>query len=116
LTYARDTVSCRRETLLRLLDYEGSGDIPELCCDVCEGQAHPYLREEKSVTGFIAAARRAYTVSEAARLLAASEQLRWSEEDAKLTVKELVKMNTLRILRNPLWKNRLTTPARVRRR
>jgi ATP-dependent DNA helicase RecQ len=116
LAYARDNVSCRREALLRLLNYEGAGDIPELCCDVCEGQGQPYLREEKSVGGFIAANRRVYTVSEAARVLAAAENVHWSEEDAKQTLKEMVKMNKLRIMRNPLWKNRLTTPARVHRR
>jgi ATP-dependent DNA helicase RecQ len=115
LAYARDGQHCRREALLRLLDYEGGGERPETrCCDVCdaaEGTAGGYaagLREEAPLLDFFRRNRRAYTLKEAVRVLAAAKNIRWTEEDAKQALGELIGMKKLKVSRNPLWKNRIT--------
>jgi ATP-dependent DNA helicase RecQ len=107
LSYARDTSSCRRGALLKLLDYDGAVESPERCCDVCGGKSRPDLCEEEIITGFIGKNRRAYTLSQAARILAGPGF--WSEEEAKYALRELKTAGKLRILKNPLWKNKLTT-------
>jgi hypothetical protein len=40
-------------------------------------------------------------------ILAAAETIRWSEEDAQLAVKELIKMKKLRTVRHVLWKGKV---------
>jgi ATP-dependent DNA helicase RecQ len=109
LAYARDTAGCRRAALLKLLSYEGSGESPETaCCDVCEGLSQPELREAPTLLSFLRKNRRRYTLGEAAQALAASEHLAWSDEEAKQALKLLLRDKRLRILKNPVWKNKIT--------
>jgi ATP-dependent DNA helicase RecQ len=110
LDYARDTGRCRREALLAMLDYEGDNEYPESsCCDVCETEASGDLREESSLWNFFRANKRCFTVNEAVDILVRAEHIRWPEEDARETVKYLLKTGTLRKSRNVFWKNRITT-------
>ncbi|GHU19767.1 ATP-dependent DNA helicase RecQ [Spirochaetia bacterium] len=115
LQYGRDTDHCRREALLALLNYDGFGESPpEHCCDVCDskaaGKEPPQgLREEGSVLEFFRRNRRVYTLGEAAHVLAESKEIRWSEDEAKQVIRELIKMKKIRELKNFLWKGRLTT-------
>jgi ATP-dependent DNA helicase RecQ len=117
LAYARNGRRCRREALLRLLDYEGAGDHPETrCCDVCDreeqrpgnGNDAGGLREEGPLLAFFCGNRRAFTLKEAVRVLSAAENIRWTEEDAKQAVEELIKMKKLKTSRSPLWKNKIS--------
>jgi ATP-dependent DNA helicase RecQ len=113
LAYARDVSRCRREALLRLLNYEGSGDSPgTACCDVCEGTAQALIREEPALLDFFRRNRRRYTLAEAVKILAASEHVKWSDVEAKQAVQILLRDNRLRILKNPLWKDTLALPGR----
>ncbi|MDR2134921.1 MAG: RecQ family ATP-dependent DNA helicase [Treponema sp.] len=113
LDYARNTAGCRREALLRLLDYEGAGDKPETrCCDVCDGEARGNWREEESVIDFFRRNNRACTASVAAETLSAAENIRWSVEDAKQALGALVRAGKLKISRNPLWKNKIVCPGK----
>jgi ATP-dependent DNA helicase RecQ len=130
--YARDEQHCRREALLRLLDYKGAGDSPETrCCDICEREeAQPRsemprkargginaaggLREEAALLGFFRRNNRAFTMGEAAKILAEAEHIRWTEEDAKMAVRELIRMKKLTISRNLLWKNKIAISAEGR--
>jgi ATP-dependent DNA helicase RecQ len=115
LDYARDTTHCRREALLGLLNYEGESESPgSLCCDVCESQAGPRLREEAGMVDFFRRNKRVFTIDEAARVLAQEEKLRWSEEDAKYAVNYLVESGKLRKLNGIFWKNKITLPPRRR--
>lgn len=109
LSYARDTEKCRRQALLEMLDYDANGESPEiLCCDVCENQASAGLREEASLVDFFRKNKRCYTINEAAPLLAAAENIRWSEEEARQAVVHLVKTGKIKKSRNILWKHKLT--------
>jgi ATP-dependent DNA helicase RecQ len=112
LDYARDSGHCRRAALQKLLDYRAPGAAPESpekgCCDVCGGAADSAYREERSLADFFRRNRRCYTLKEAAVVLAASEQIRWSEEEAEMTLKHLIRMGKLKTLRNPLWKGTLS--------
>ncbi|MDR1239625.1 MAG: RecQ family ATP-dependent DNA helicase [Treponema sp.] len=131
LAYARNGRRCRREALLRLLDYDSAGDSPETrCCDVCDraeqqsgsrpagrtarrrDEAAGGLREEGPLLDFFRRNRRAFTLKEAVRVLAAAENIRWTEEDAKQAVRELVNMKKLKISRSPLWKNKILAGRR----
>ncbi|MDR2185681.1 MAG: RecQ family ATP-dependent DNA helicase [Treponema sp.] len=110
LSYARNTGRCRRETLLALLDYEGSGGSPGGdCCDVCSGTAGETLREEASLTDFFRRNRRIYTLKEAAAVLARTGTVGWTEDEARLAVLELIRNKRIRKMRNFLWKDKLTT-------
>jgi ATP-dependent DNA helicase RecQ len=114
LAYARDAGKCRRKALLGLLNYEGAGDSPETaCCDVCEGKAGTSLREVPALIGFFKKNRRCYTLKEAARILAASEYVNWSEDEAKRAIKLLLGDKHLRILKIPFWKDKITVPRRT---
>jgi len=125
LLYARNKKDCRREELMRLLNYEGALDSPgTMCCDVCEsklsrqnkargkipGSSLPLdmLREEAAVVDFIKRNRRLYTVNEAASLLGKAKNLKCSEHEAKELLNAVITLGKIRISRNPLWKNRLT--------
>jgi ATP-dependent DNA helicase RecQ len=113
LSYARDTSRCRREALLDLLDYQGEKDSPgSRCCDVCEREARNGLREEYSLEDFFRRNRRSYTAVEAADLLAGAANIHWSEEEAAEAINLLIKTGKLRRLKNPLWKNKITTVRR----
>jgi ATP-dependent DNA helicase RecQ len=113
--YGRNHRSCRREGLLALLNYEGSGEKPEgPCCDVCSGEARDTLREEASLRDFFRRNRRSYTLREASGVLAAAETVRWTGEDAAAAVTALLRKGTLKEMKGPLWKGKLTpgkTPA-----
>ncbi|MDR3170295.1 MAG: RecQ family ATP-dependent DNA helicase, partial [Treponema sp.] len=114
LDYARNTTACRREALLRLLNYNGPGDSPPSgCCDVCEGRATTELRETESITSFFQRNRRRYTLIEAAAVLAQAETLHWSEDEAKRVITYLLTHKTLRKISNRLWKGKLTVGARL---
>ena len=109
LDYARDTAHCRRQSLLAMLDYDGNIDSPETaCCDVCEQQAYAGLREEATVTRFFRRNKRCYTMNEALPVLAAAENIRWSEEDAQAVTSHLLAEKKLIRIKNPLWRNKLT--------
>ncbi|MDR0400109.1 MAG: RecQ family ATP-dependent DNA helicase, partial [Treponema sp.] len=111
LDYADDTGACRREKLLALLDYQGSGESPpENCCDVCEGEARRELREEESLLQFFRRHPRSYTPEEAAELLGRAEQFRWSAGEAKTALQELIKLGTLRVLKGFPWQGRISPP------
>ncbi|MDR0448350.1 MAG: RecQ family ATP-dependent DNA helicase [Treponema sp.] len=104
--YAGDVVQCRREALLRLLNYAGTGEKPaEHCCDVCSGEGSTELREEQSLKDFFRRNRRCYTVDEGARILA--KLASWSEGEAGEAIRELLKKGTLAKCRGPFWKNKL---------
>ncbi|GHU54205.1 ATP-dependent DNA helicase RecQ [Spirochaetia bacterium] len=116
LQYGRDTDHCRREALLTLLNYDSSGESPpEHCCDVCDRKAGSLdkkaqgLREEETVLEFFRRNRRVFTLSEASHVLAEAENIRWSEDEVKQVIRELIKMKKIRELKNFLWKGRLTT-------
>jgi len=110
LRYARDAGHCRRHSLLALLDYDCGGEVPEkLCCDVCENKANGDLREEKPIVDFFRRNKRRFTNDEAASILAASEKVRWSEEDAKQVIHYLIKTGRLKKTRKFPWKNKITT-------
>ena len=110
LAYARDTEHCRRDALLDLLNYEGEKDSPgPACCDICaSGGKEAALREEHSLRDFFSRNRRSYTLSEAAKVLARAENIRWSEEDAGEAIGYLIKSGKLRKLKNPLWRGKVT--------
>jgi ATP-dependent DNA helicase RecQ len=121
LSYGRDTGNCRREALLRLLDYEGNGEKPagnapeQICCDVCGGEAKEGLREEASLMGFFRKHRRVFTLAEAAALLAEAPSLHWSAEEAREACAELIRQGKLRVIKSPLWKGRITINRRDER-
>jgi ATP-dependent DNA helicase RecQ len=108
LNYARNTSSCRRQALLTLLNYEGSGECPETrCCDVCDGAARAVLREDPAIPDFFRKNRRSFTLGEAAEILSCAENIGWSAEEAKQAVEAFIRMGRLRVSRNILWKNKI---------
>jgi ATP-dependent DNA helicase RecQ len=109
LNYARDTGHCRRHSLLTLLDYDCGGEVPEkLCCDVCENKAEKTLREELSILDFFRKNKKRFTSDEAASVLAESETVRWSEEDATQVISYLIKSGKLKRIKRFPWKNKIT--------
>ena len=109
LRYARDTEHCRRHALLALLNYDSGGETPEnQCCDVCEKKADGNLREEASILDFFRRNKRRFTQDNAASVLAQSETVRWSEDDAAQTIGYLMKSGKLRRTKKFLWKRRIT--------
>jgi ATP-dependent DNA helicase RecQ len=110
LRYARDTGRCRRQALLAMLDYENGGESPEsLCCDVCENESLPALREEASLADFFRRNRRRYTPDEAAGILAKADNVRWTEDEARQSVDFLLRAGVLKKSRNILWKGKITS-------
>jgi ATP-dependent DNA helicase RecQ len=113
LDYARDSEHCRRHSLLALLDYDSGGEVPEtLCCDVCENEAalqcDGSLREESSVINFFRQNKRRFTADEAASVLAKSETLRWSEQDAAQVIAYLLKTGKLKKTGKFPWKQKIS--------
>jgi ATP-dependent DNA helicase RecQ len=109
LDYARNVTQCRREALLKMLNYDGSGESPETqCCDVCEQQAGSALREEMSIEDFFRRNKRRYTINEAASVLAQAQQFHWSEKEAKQVIDYLLKTGRIKKLKIFLWKDMLT--------
>jgi ATP-dependent DNA helicase RecQ len=116
LDYARDTENCRREHLLRLLDYDDSGGKPETeCCDVCAKKASSRLREEYALSAFFRRNKRCYTENEAARVLAGDLRgaaAAWSEGEAKHAINVLIRMGLLKKTGRFPWKGRITVNGR----
>jgi ATP-dependent DNA helicase RecQ len=109
LDYARNVTQCRRQALLKMLNYDGSGESPETqCCDVCEGQASAFLREEASVLDFFRRNKRRYTTNEAASVLAQTRQFHWLEGESQQVINHLIKTGRIRKLKGFLWKDALT--------
>jgi len=109
LDYARDTTRCRRQALLEMLDYHASDESPETpCCDTCEGQASPVLREEATILGFFRRNKRSYTADEAARVLAQAESIFWSEGETKQVVNHFIHTGKLTKSRNIFWKGAIS--------
>jgi ATP-dependent DNA helicase RecQ len=109
LNYSKDISRCRRHALLEMLDFNANGEVPEKhCCDVCEGEANAALREEPSVLEFFRKNKRRFTQDKAASVLAASETIRWSQEEANQVINYLLKDGKLKKLKIFLWKDKLT--------
>jgi ATP-dependent DNA helicase RecQ len=108
MSYARDTGHCRRDALLKLLDYDGEKDAPgHSCCDVCDGESKDRLREEYSLTGFFRRNGRSYTKGEAAKVLARADNLQWTEEDSEEAIDYLLKSGKLKKLKTPLFRDKI---------
>ncbi|MDR3276364.1 MAG: RecQ family ATP-dependent DNA helicase [Treponema sp.] len=114
LAYAQDTGRCRREALLRLLDYDSSGDCPgTACCDVCEGASRPQVREEASLLDFFRRNRRRYSLKEAVSVLAPPHNAPgWTPEEARTALRYLITSGRLRLCRNPLWRGKISIGKR----
>ena len=113
LRYARDTEHCRRHSLLDLLNYDCGGEVPEkLCCDVCEKKANARLREEATVVDFFRRNKRRFTADEAASVLADSETIRWTEEDAVEAINHLIKTGKLKKIKRFPWKGKINVSRR----
>ena len=121
LTYARDTENCRRHSLLSLLNFDSGGEVPEeLCCDVCVSKeprcsksgykesASGKLREEESILDFFRKNKRRFTQEKAASVLAKSETVRWSQDEASIAISFLIKTGKLRRIKYFPWKNKIT--------
>jgi ATP-dependent DNA helicase RecQ len=105
LDYARNITQCRRQSLLKMLNFDGNGESPETqCCDVCEHEASAALREESAVLDFFRRNKRCYSVNEAAGILARSKSHFWSEADAKQVISHLLAVGRLKESKSPLWK------------
>ena len=122
-SYARNTVDCRREALLKLLNYEGENSKPEKnCCDVCGGDGSAGLREEKSFVGFFMRNKRLFTESEAAVLLSgtgyngAACKTGLTEGEVKETIRALLKKGSLVKCKAPFWKGKISIAAKMRTR
>ncbi|MCL2186988.1 MAG: RecQ family ATP-dependent DNA helicase [Treponema sp.] len=116
LNYAKDTENCRRHSLLALLDFDSGGEVPEkLCCDICVSKesylsddAIGKLREEVSLLEFFRKNKRRFTQEKAASVLAKSETIRWSQDEASIAISFLIKIGKLKRIKFFLWKNKIT--------
>jgi len=114
LKYAENTKTCRRHSLLALLNYDSGGEVPEeKCCDVCEGYASGELREESSIMRFFRKNKRRFTQEQAAALLAESKTIRWSEDDASHVISYLIKAGKLKRIKRFPWKKKLTMAKKI---
>jgi hypothetical protein len=92
-----------------MLDFNANGEVPEKhCCDVCEENASAELREAPSVLEFFRRNKRRFTQDKAASVLAASETIRWSQEEANQVINCLLKAGKLKRMKLFPWKDRLT--------
>ncbi|MDR2194167.1 MAG: RecQ family ATP-dependent DNA helicase [Treponema sp.] len=108
IDYARSGVSCRREALLTMMDYKGEVPVPETdCCDVCANSASHVIREQV-ILDFFKKYRRAYTITEAARIIRAINVYGWTEDDIKKAVYTLIEYKKLIIIKNIFWRNKIT--------
>jgi len=71
------------------------------------------LREEHSLLDFFRRNKRCYSQAEAAKVLAHSENIRWSEEEAGEAIDYLVKAGKIGRANNLVWKNRLTVVSNL---
>jgi ATP-dependent DNA helicase RecQ len=107
-SYAKDTEHCRRHSLLAMLNYDSGGEVPEkLCCDVCEKKASGSLREELSILNFFRKNKRRFTDRQAASVLAESETIRWSQEEASQVIGYLIKTGKIKKHKRFPWKNKI---------
>jgi ATP-dependent DNA helicase RecQ len=123
LAYARATESCRRESLLSLLDYK----LAEACsgCDVCEGSCSEARPGEEIIMGFVKKARRKFTLRETLAILkgdrsylVSRERLYsrpgfgslsdWHIDDIEEAIALLCAEGKIRIPKRGFWKYRLT--------
>ncbi|MDR2730109.1 MAG: RecQ family ATP-dependent DNA helicase [Treponema sp.] len=110
LSYARDTDHCRRHSLLTLLNYDSSGEVPEYnCCDICEKRPSKKLREEDTIIRFFRKNKRRFTCDEAASVLSNAKTIRWSSDEASHVITMLIKSGKLKKINNFLFKNKITT-------
>ena len=132
--YARDINSCRREMLLRLLNYRENNDMEnsdkpeENCCDTCSGESSTELREEDSIVNFFRRNRLSYTLEEASLILSnspvvpssiavpSSTAVHWSKEESAELTRILLKKGTLTQSKSPFWKDKLLVTAKKRNR
>jgi ATP-dependent DNA helicase RecQ len=106
--FARDSEHCRRETLLRLLNYEGEQSKPETeCCDVCSGKARDVPREEPPLLDFFRRNKRAFTSDEACAVLSQSKNLNLTGKDIRTILAWLIKSGKLKEARFFPWKGKL---------
>ena len=112
--YARNTSSCRREMLQRLLNYNENNDEKNIdkperyCCDICSEESCIILREENSIADFFRRNRRSYTLEKASFILAGSPVVQWSKEEARKALEILIKKGILTQSKNPFWKGKLS--------
>lgn len=108
IDYAKSGCSCRRETLLNLMDYKGELSAPETdCCDVCAKTASSAVRE-RIILDFFKTYGRAYTINEAAHIIRAVDIYGWTEDDIKKAIHALIEYKKLRVITNIFWKNKIT--------
>jgi ATP-dependent DNA helicase RecQ len=94
--FARDNSHCRREALLKLLNYEGELSFPESeCCDVCASRAKSELREAEPLKKFFCRNRRAFNFEEASSAIIQNRALNWSAADANTAIRRLLKDGVL---------------------
>jgi ATP-dependent DNA helicase RecQ len=129
LRYARDTSRCRRHSLLEMLNFNSNNEVPEThCCDICDREVFSsasssrdatrdaegelstsaILREEKTVMAFFHQNKRRFTQAKAASVLAESETIRWSEDEASAVIAYLLQTGKLKKIKHFFWKNRIT--------
>ena len=109
LNYARETKLCRRHSLIKMLGNDSNGEVPEkLCCDVCENEAIPQLREETPVINFFRKNKRRFTCDQAASALADSNTVRWSQDEASAVIEYLLKTRKLKKTKRFPWERTLT--------
>jgi ATP-dependent DNA helicase RecQ len=109
LAYGRNAgTTCRRDTLLDLLNYEGERVKPETdCCDICEGSSRPGIIEEEPLTAFFKRNPRSFTRYEAETLLSTDGSTGWAEEETRTAIREMIRARKLRESKNLLWKKKL---------
>jgi ATP-dependent DNA helicase RecQ len=110
LNYARDTDHCRRYSLLALLNYDSSGEVPKHnCCDVCEKRSSKKLREEETIIKFFSRNKKRFTCDEAASVLSNAKTIRWSSDEVSHAIAMLINSSKLKKIKNFLFKNKITT-------
>ena len=109
LEYARDAEKCRRHALLKMLNYDSSGESPEtLCCDACEKKSSSLMREELPVLHFFRRNKRRYTAAEASVVMEQNEKFHWSKEETSQIIGWLIKTGNLKKTKKLFWKETLT--------
>jgi ATP-dependent DNA helicase RecQ len=109
MEYARNTGECRRDALLRLLDYRGGHGAPHYaCCDVCAGTARAGHREAAALIPFFRRNRRRYTIAEASRVLSSGGAAPlFSRNEAFEAVLGLLETGELKRLGGLFWKDKI---------
>jgi len=109
LEFAKDIKNCRRHALLKMLNYDSGGEVPEkICCDVCEKEVGDTMREEPSILEFFKKNKRRFTQTQATAVLTQNKTFRWSQEEASRTIGYLIKTKKLRRLTYFPWRDKIT--------